>query len=47
VVVGEGDVISTTTSPVRCSWARCPVVASSVVEYFEGSRDPADDDLVV
>jgi pyruvate,orthophosphate dikinase len=46
VAVGEGDVISIDGSTGEVFLGEVPVVASPVVEYFEGCRDPDDDDLV-
>jgi pyruvate,orthophosphate dikinase len=43
VVIGEGDVISIDGSTGEVFLGEVPVVASPVVEYFEGSRDPAED----
>ena len=48
-VVHEGDVISVDGSSGLVYWGEVPVMASPVVEYFEGTLDPAaaqDDELV-
>ncbi len=46
VVVREGDVISIDGSSGDVYLGEVPVMASSVVEYFEGRQSPRDDELV-
>jgi pyruvate,orthophosphate dikinase len=46
VVVREGDVISIDGTSGAVYLGEVPVVASPVVEYFEGSLDPGADELV-
>src|SRR5215469_1421635 len=46
VTVREGDVISIDGTSGTVYLGEVPVVASPVVEYFEGSLDPASDELV-
>jgi pyruvate,orthophosphate dikinase len=46
VVVREGDVIAIDGSSGTVYLGEVPVVASPVVEYFEGTLDPASDELV-
>jgi pyruvate,orthophosphate dikinase len=46
VTVREGDVISIDGTSGAVYLGEVPVVASPVVEYFEGSLDPAADELV-
>jgi pyruvate, orthophosphate dikinase len=45
-VVNEGDMISIDGSSGAVYLGEVPVVASPVVEYFEGSLDPSSDELV-
>jgi len=44
--VAEGDVISIDGTSGQVYLGEVPVVASSVVEYFEGRLDPTDDELL-
>jgi pyruvate, orthophosphate dikinase len=46
VTVQEGDVISIDGTSGKVYLGEVPVVASPVVEYFEGSLDPSADELV-
>jgi pyruvate, orthophosphate dikinase len=46
VTVSEGDVISIDGTSGKVYLGEVPVVASPVVEYFEGSLDPSADELV-
>jgi pyruvate, orthophosphate dikinase len=46
VTVREGDVISIDGTSGKVYLGEVPVVASPVVEYFEGSLDPSADELV-
>jgi pyruvate,orthophosphate dikinase len=46
LVVREGDVISIDGTSGQVYLGEVPVMASSVVEYFEGALSPRDDDLV-
>jgi pyruvate, orthophosphate dikinase len=46
VTVREGDVISIDGTSGAVYLGEVPVVASPVVEYFEGTLDPASDELV-
>jgi pyruvate, orthophosphate dikinase len=46
VTVAEGDVISIDGTSGQVYLGEVPVVASPVVEYFEGKLDPASDELV-
>jgi len=46
VTVHEGDVISIDGTSGKVYLGEVPVVASPVVEYFEGSLDPSADELV-
>jgi pyruvate,orthophosphate dikinase len=46
VTVKEGDVISIDGTSGKVYLGEVPVVASPVVEYFEGSLDPSADELV-
>jgi pyruvate, orthophosphate dikinase len=46
VTVAEGDVISIDGTSGSVYLGEVPVVASPVVEYFEGNLDPAADELV-
>ena len=46
VIVDEGEVLSIDGFTGEVFLGEIPVVPSSVVEYFEGLRDPAEDDLV-
>ncbi|MHB1819098.1 MAG: pyruvate, phosphate dikinase, partial [Streptosporangiaceae bacterium] len=46
VTVHEGDVISIDGTSGAVYLGEVPVVASPVVEYFEGSLDPSSDELV-
>ncbi len=46
VTVAEGDVISIDGTSGTVYLGEVPVVASPVVEYFEGSLDPGSDELV-
>jgi pyruvate, orthophosphate dikinase len=46
VTVAEGDVISIDGTSGQVYLGEVPVVASPVVEYFEGKLDPAADELV-
>ena len=46
ITVSEGDVISIDGTSGQVYLGEVPVVASPVVEYFEGSLDPQSDELV-
>ncbi|HXW46327.1 MAG TPA: pyruvate, phosphate dikinase [Streptosporangiaceae bacterium] len=46
ITVNEGDVISIDGTSGQVYLGEVPVVPSPVVEYFEGSLDPASDELV-
>ncbi len=46
VTVNEGDVISIDGTSGTVYLGEVPVVASSVVEYFEGQLDPSEDELL-
>jgi pyruvate, orthophosphate dikinase len=46
VTVREGDVISIDGTSGAVYLGEVPVVASAVVEYFEGRLDPSDDELL-